>query len=200
MEACRLSHILQLGVIDWLRAEARVLKLTRRLHIMKAIKRARSPEEVAVEHLGEAVNSIHISKRGRTSAVQNDEKVFEEDGGGTTMYTIKGGVKNGTYQTWYACGQRREMATYVDGREEGLVQQWFPSGQPYMLYTSRGGLKEGAAFRFYSNGVLAAHEQYASDKEDGLATYYYESGAKQLEMLFERGRVLWIQHYEAEAE
>lgn len=167
---------------------------------MEVKKRPRSPEQSTVEQLGEAVNSIHLSKRGRIVAPRQAEKVYEEDGGGATMYRMLGGVKNGTYQTWYPCGQRRELATYVDGREEGLVQQWFPSGQPYMLYTVCGGLKEGAAFRWYSNGVVAAHEQYVADKEDGLATYYYESGAKQLEMLFDRGRVLWIQHYEADTE
>jgi antitoxin component YwqK of YwqJK toxin-antitoxin module len=46
---------------------------------------------------------------------------------------------------------------------------------------------------------VAAQEQYVADKEDGLATYYYESGAKQLEILFERGVLVSVQHYDSEA-
>jgi antitoxin component YwqK of YwqJK toxin-antitoxin module len=157
-------------------------------------KRGRIEEEV--EQLGSGVNSIHLSKRARAASVP----VYEEDEFGATAFYAVGGVKNGLYQTWYPNGQRKERAIYVNGREEGLVQQWFPSGQPYIIYTAKAGLKEGVAFRFYSNGAVAAQEFYVGDKEDGLATYYYESGAKQLEVLFEGGRTLSVQHYEADAD
>ena len=149
-----------------------------------------------IQQLEERVDAMHLSKRGRAAS----ESVYEEDEFGATAFYAVGGVKNGLYQTWYPNGQRKERATYVNGREEGLVQQWFPSGQPYIIYTAKAGLKEGVAFRFYSNGAVAAQEFYVGDKEDGLATYYYESGAKQLEVLFEGGRTLSVQHYEADAD
>lgn len=151
--------------------------------------------EEKVKSLGSRISRMHVAKKVRFVA----ERVYEENDFGSTAFSHRNGVKTGLFQTWYPNGGRRERAMLVGGREEGLVQQWFPSGQPYTLYTAKQGLKEGTAFRWYSNGVVAAHEQYVADKEDGLATYFYESGAKQLEILFERGSLVSVQHYDADA-
>jgi antitoxin component YwqK of YwqJK toxin-antitoxin module len=161
-------------------------------------KRGRDEEDESTEEkvksLGLHIGRMHVAKKVRFQP----ERIYEENDFGSAAFSLRAGVKDGAYQTWYPNGQRKELATMSAGREHGLVQQWFPNGQPYMLYTARRGLKEGAAFRWYSNGMLAAQEQYVADKEDGLATYYYESGAKQLELLFERGGLVSVQHYDAD--
>jgi antitoxin component YwqK of YwqJK toxin-antitoxin module len=161
----------------------------------KFTTKRRREESEEVQQLGAKVADLRVAKKVKFGT----ERVYEEnDFGSAAFYQTRAGVKDGTYQTWYPNGQKRELATMSAGKEHGLVQQWFPNGQPYMLYTARHGLKEGAAFRWYSNGMLAAQEQYVGDKEDGIATYFYESGAKQLELLFERGALVSVQHYDAE--
>ena len=162
-----------------------------------ARKRLREEEEDDVSDLQESLNTIAIGKKVRFAETPKEEKVFDESPAGAEAYTTVDGKKDGDYVAWYPTGQMKERTTFRSGVEDGLVQQWYPGGGPFIVYTCMGGQRQGAAFRFYSNGVVCAHEMYRNDKEDGLATYYYESGARQMEILFSMGKVIFVRHFDA---
>ena len=158
-------------------------------------------EEDDVSNLQESLNTIKISKRVRFAepAAAPLESVYDECSAGSVSYKCTAdGKKEGDYVAWYPTGQLRERATFRGGVEEGLVQQYYPGGSPFIVYNCLGGRRQGAAFRFYSNGVVCAHEMYRDDKEDGLATYYYQSGERQMEILFAAGKVIFVRHFECD--
>jgi antitoxin component YwqK of YwqJK toxin-antitoxin module len=164
-------------------------------------KRGRDEDEEGVDELQESLNTITLGKRVRftePAAEEPLESVYDECSTGSESYKrTADGKKEGDYVAWYPTGQLRERATFRGGLEEGLVQQYYPGGGPFIVYNCVGGRRQGAAFRFYSNGVVCAQEMYRDDKEDGLATYYYQSGERQMEILFAAGKVVFVRHFES---
>ncbi len=164
-------------------------------------KRFREVEE-GVDELQESLNTITLGKRVRFAepTAAPLESVYDECSAGSESYKrTADGKKEGDYVAWYPSGQLRERATFRAGVEEGLVQQYYPGGGPFIIYNCVGGKRQGAAFRFYSNGVVCAQEMYRDDKEDGLATYYYQSGERQMEILFAAGKVVFVRHFESDS-
>lgn len=160
--------------------------------MMASRKRGRD-DDTLQNTIVQAVNTLSISKKKARPAA---ESVIDDGPFGTEEYTTVKGMRQGTYKSYFPSGQLRELATYVDGQEDGTVQQWFANGHPYLLYTVRDGLRQGIAVRWYSNGLVASLENYKDGLEDGRATYFYADGRVQCEIIFERGEVVRLQHFD----
>ncbi len=58
-------------------------------------------------------------------------------------FTLKNGVYEGEYRSWYASGRRFEVRHYVAGHEQGLQQAWSDNGTLYINYEARDGRHYG---------------------------------------------------------
>jgi antitoxin component YwqK of YwqJK toxin-antitoxin module len=157
--------------------------------MMASRKRGREDDLVQMP----ALETLSISKK---KARPVGELVVEENVFGHEEYTTVRSVRQGTYKSHFPSGQLRELATYVDGHEDGVVQQWFANGHPYLLYTVRDGLRQGTAVRWYSNGLVASLEHFKDGLEEGRATYFYADGRVQCEIIFDGGLVVRLQHFD----
>lgn len=136
-------------------------------------------------------------------------------------------IKNGHYQEFYANGQLKHQAFYINDHIEGEAKWWFENGQLEKIefYKEKIGVGEwkswystgelevikffdelgelhGRAVGYHKNGQLsmehiAQHGKYI----DGYSyNYWYENGQKSNELLYKNGICISAKYYNQEGE
>lgn len=126
-----------------------------------------------------------------------------------------GVISDGLYLTYHQGGLRL-FENYTDLKREGILLQYFDSGdvEKIFLYHKnqqdgfsigyypdqkmqyrvhfKDGIKNGPAERFYPNGRLAIELTYRDGKPDGLARFYNEQGMLEKVALYFWGKLVRI--------
>ncbi len=149
-------------------------------------------------------------------------KIFHENG------TVKGllpynrnGLRNGTVQYFFNCGDIRETTPYRNGLREGTSRLYYAGNKPaaemhyvhdtldgpyrtyytpgnkHEIYKYTNGKIEGTYLEYYSTGMLKEKGNYAEGKKEGAWTGFYEDGSKEYEGKLTSGKRKgdWITYY-----
>jgi antitoxin component YwqK of YwqJK toxin-antitoxin module len=89
-----------------------------------------------------------------------------------------GGLKNGSYNSWFENGQKWTEGTFKNGKEVGLVTRWYENGNIKETINYSLGLKNGPYQYYISDGTLRIKGQYSNDEVSGSLEYFFPSGTK----------------------
>ena len=119
--------------------------------------------------------------------------IISEEIGGLEVepgaHMFKGNRQNGVYEEWSVAGdQLLERTQYKDGKEEGICEAWFPSGQQQ----KRAVMKDDhfvAVKYWYDNGNPRVEATFNEKtyEPDGKRTMWWRNGNRQEETYFKDG-------------
>ena len=78
--------------------------------------------------------------------------------------------------SFYANGQKRQEASYKDGKYDGLWSWWYENGQKSREENYKDGKENGLHPRWYENGQMRGEVSWKNGKRDGLWTKWHENG------------------------
>ena len=73
--------------------------------------------------------------------------------------------------SFYANGQKRQEASYKDGKYDGLWSWWYENGQKSREENYEDGNENGFHPRWYENGQMRGEVRWKNGKHDGLWTW-----------------------------
>ena len=88
---------------------------------------------------------------------------------------------------FYSNGQKRVEIDYKDGKQNGLVTEWFENGQTSVEGTFKDGELDGKWTAWYENGQKEYESTYKDGELDGVWTQWYENGQKEYERTYKDG-------------
>ncbi len=125
-----------------------------------------------LDGLGEGQNQPPnaVLQRGEWLIISDDGAVLSK---GTFSAT---GERTGRWLFYHPNGELAKEATYVDGKLDGPLRQFFDNGVPSVIATYRNGLAEGEARLNSRCGGLREIRPYQNDKITGDSRNYYLNG------------------------
>lgn len=103
--------------------------------------------------------------------------VVEHDGDSLRSLTpYVDGKQHGVVQGWYPDGSPSYRRIYRRGHREGTHHGFWPDGSPQFVYHYAHDLFEGEQVAFYKNGVQAELRHYSEGREDGQQKFYDGTG------------------------
>jgi len=119
----------------------------------------------------------------RSGVLEGEVKVYDEDGEIVRIYHIKNDLKNGEEIEYYPRQQveGRELQPHlsimwIEGRIQGLVKTWYPSGLQENQREMSRNTKNGLLTAWYIDGSVMMIEEYDRDKL--VKGEYFERGEK----------------------
>ena len=145
------------------------------------------------------------------------QESWHENGNIKSRYSCIEGKKDGPYNLWYengsphfsenyimdeAHGSRiswysedisqnsnmRCRCTFVNGRQHGVHEQWFPSGQIYVVENYVHDERHGIQQRWHENGQLELQYFTINGRNDGLEQQWNKQGILEHEQPFSDGK------------
>jgi hypothetical protein len=107
---------------------------------------------------------------------------------GRSVMKNSGELTNGWVVNQYPSGKLERRVAFVNGLAEGLWQEWYPTGIPRYLATWRDGKGEGVWIYFHPNGVIRERSCLVSNVSNGPVETWYPSGVKQSEGSYTNNR------------
>lgn len=86
------------------------------------------------------------------------------------------GKQHGVVEAWYPDGSPRYRRIYHLGHREGTHHGFWPDGSPQFVYHYAHDLFEGEQVAFYKSGVQAELRHYSGGREDGQQRFYDGTG------------------------
>jgi len=119
-----------------------------------------------------ALKEIKTFKSNKLDGVY---KNFHEVGQSCPNYVLnyKNGKAQGVLNQYFDTGEIYYQTNYVDDEKQGKTQYFYKNGLLEKEYTSILGLREGEFKEYYSNGKLYQKGNYTADKAQGLWKRYY---------------------------
>jgi antitoxin component YwqK of YwqJK toxin-antitoxin module len=74
-------------------------------------------------------------------------------------------VLHGQYVRYYTNGNKQSMATFINGKTEGVWMWWHDNGQLMDSGMARNGIKDGTWYHWYPGGQLKMKATYAPGKQ-----------------------------------
>ena len=102
----------------------------------------------------------------------------------------KGSPYTGKSYKLHPNGQKRSKATFKDGKQEGLVVEWYENGQKAGEINWKDGKQEGLAVGWHANGQKAGESNFKDGKPDGLYVEWHDNGQKKSECNFKNGKLI----------
>ena len=99
------------------------------------------------------------------------------------------GVRQGSFQTFYADGKAKETGEYARGELQGEFYSFHPNGQRALSCSYQKGALEGAWTSFDDKGQKTASGEYRAGKKSGVFRDF-EGGRVVLEQLFVGGELI----------
>ena len=134
--------------------------------------------------LADAIDQNTLQKRGR------EGEELEYSPNKQTPYT-------GWAKMMHDNGQVAGLFQYQDGKVDGVLMAWHPSGQKAMEIK---GDRKGFAIKtlWHENGQKALEESSKNNQSHGIRTLWYESGQKKWEATYQNGKMngKWTKWYE----
>ncbi len=100
---------------------------------------------------------------------------------------FKEGKPHGKALGWDQFGQKVYQATFVEGVQQGLEQQWFPNGKKKVEIMYENGVPNGVATEWYIDGTKKSQGEYVTGREQGTHTWWYKNGNKDQEITYQTG-------------
>ena len=92
---------------------------------------------------------------------------------------------------WYhENGQKSEVTSYKNGKQDGLYTGWYENGQKYFEGTYKDGEYDGLYTSWYENGQKKVEETWKVGKKNGLSTSWYSDGKKNREVSYKDGELI----------
>ena len=108
---------------------------------------------------------------------------------------FKQGKEDGLHQWWFPSGQLDQEVNYRNGKTEGLVKNWYESGQLKLESQYSNGVKEGKTTKWHPNGVKKSEELFVTDQPNGNAQYWNKKGIIQAVRIYDQGRLVQEKNY-----
>jgi len=103
--------------------------------------------------------------------------------------TFKEGKPNGMARGWDELGQKIYESNMVNGLQQGLEKQWYPSGKLKSEVPFEQGKPNGLAIQYWEKGTKKSEGQYQNGVEQGTHTWWFEDGSKDQQVDYEQGIV-----------
>ena len=87
------------------------------------------------------------------------------------------GKRDGLWENFFSNGQLSITSNYKNGKQDGLQEIFYENGQLKMKGNLKDGKLDGLWEDFYSNGQLESRGNLMDGKLDGLREYYHENGS-----------------------
>ncbi len=104
--------------------------------------------------------------------------------------TYEYGIPVGSYIKYYINKQKQIETPYINGKIEGLCQEWYESGKIKIEYECSGDMKNGTYKEYYENGNLKLLCNFVDDLEEGFETEFNEDGSIKNKTYYEDGEEL----------
>ena len=92
--------------------------------------------------------------------------------------SIKNGLKEGTWVTYYDNGQLWGKGDYKNGDEEGTWVEYWKNGQLFSKGNYTNGKREGTWVYYWGNGQLWKKGDYKNGEREGTWVWYHRDGSK----------------------
>lgn len=118
----------------------------------------------------------------RNGVVDGEVKVYDKDSNIIKIYHVKNGVKHGEEIEYYEQTplqpelQTRLLISWYEGKIQGMVRTWYPSGIMESQREMSNNYKNGLLTAWYQDGNLMMIEEY--DREKLMRGEYYKKGEK----------------------
>ena len=126
-------------------------------------------------------------------SVHNSHGIIEED------YNYEDGELNGKAFTYHELGKEsiEYEYTFKDNKIDGLLKEYYPSGQILMEVNFVEGSREGLETRYHFNGEVETRANYVDNLADGEYVSYYNNGAIEQKGYYKKGKLTgkWEKYY-----
>ena len=78
------------------------------------------------------------------------------------------GKREGLYEEWYESGQLKERGNYHNDRRHGVYERWYGDGQPCTRGNFKNGNREGLYEAWCGDGILYLREHFHNDKFESM--------------------------------
>ena len=134
----------------------------------------------AFVHTSIPVRDTHVN--GATTPV-DDSRVIDTNG----VTRLNGVPFTGMLRTRYESGAVKRLASYREGRLEGLARGWYANGSPSYIRTYWLGREEGVHRGWWENGAAKFIYNFHDGKAEGLSREWFEDGSAFTEFHFVAG-------------
>ncbi|MBX2819625.1 MAG: toxin-antitoxin system YwqK family antitoxin [Rhodothermaceae bacterium] len=94
---------------------------------------------------------------------------------------------------YFGNGHLAEVTEYVDGKREGGIERWYPSGQKSFKGQYIQNRRHGVVQTWWQNGTLRSESNYITGVPHGIQRQWYESGALFKELHLDNGQEAGLQ-------
>lgn len=98
------------------------------------------------------------------------------------------GKQHGLVEAWYPDGSLRHRRLYLRGHREGTHHGYWPDGSVQFVHHYSDDLFEGEQVAYYKNGVQSELRHYRAGHEDGQQRFYDGSGRLIANYTFRKGK------------
>lgn len=95
--------------------------------------------------------------------------------------------------TYFNDGSVAEKTAYVDGKRNGLLEKWYPSGAKSFSGTYAHNRRHGTVQTWWQNGTLRSESNYIEGVAHGVQRQWYQSGIIFKELNLENGKEAGLQ-------
>ena len=89
-------------------------------------------------------------------------------------YSVKEGVKDGSYALYFENGQLRRKTSFEAGKYNGQYEEFYDNGQLKIKTSFKMGKYHGPLIMYYKNGQIEATGNHLEGQFDGVQKKYYQ--------------------------
>jgi WD40-like Beta Propeller Repeat/MORN repeat variant len=112
------------------------------------------------------------------NTVERDGRLFDKKTGAR--------VSDATIVDQYPSGAKRLRKAIVDGQAEGLWQEWYENGVPRYIASWKQGRGEGVWMYFHPTGAIRERSLVINDAFSGPVEGWYPNGVKEFDGMYDR--------------
>ena len=141
-------------------------------------------------------NYLMINQQNPTILFKHNYKYIE----GEFVFRISGEYKNtktssnrtdnGILREWYDSGQLYLEFTMKDGIKNGVCKKWYDNGQLQIIYNYNKGKLNGNQRKWFSDGNLRAEWNYLNDELHGIAIEWNDDGSIKSKKQYKNGKLI----------
>jgi antitoxin component YwqK of YwqJK toxin-antitoxin module len=99
------------------------------------------------------------------------------------------GKIEGIRRHWYSNGKLKEERFFVKGRQEGIQRGWYENGNKSFEYNFKNDIYEGSCYEWYEDGSLSKHFQYKAGQENGMQVWKNPDGSLRANYEVRNGKI-----------
>ena len=119
---------------------------------------------------------------------------------GITYHAKTNKTFTGNAKKIYKNGQVASLASYKDGKLDGLLTNWYQNGQKEVESNFKNGKQHGLTRSWRNDGKKLAEVNFKDGINHGLWTDWYKNGQKMSEINYKDGKVFSVESWKANGE